>query len=83
MASTPTTCRSAAGSTILLSNLKTSTSGPCHSLNFDKEDRRYLGVYCFRFNNCFAMAVVTERSANSYSLSQHALQRPEPEGRGG
>jgi hypothetical protein len=50
---------------IVLGNLKTSLSGTFHAFNFDKNARRYLGGYCFRFNRRFSLAAITERISNA------------------
>ena len=45
--------------------LKTSFNGTFHAFNFDKNARRYLGGYCFRFNRRFSMVSMTERIAKA------------------
>ena len=49
---------------ILLSNLKTSSSGALHAFNLYKYGKRNLGGYCFRFNRSYKMKEMTDLNAN-------------------
>jgi hypothetical protein len=59
----------------LLGNLRTSLSGTFHAFNFHKYAKRYIGGYCFSFNRCFSMAVMTERIANAVCCCMHCTER--------
>jgi hypothetical protein len=59
----------------LLGNLKTSFNGKFHAFNFDKYARRHLGGYCFRFNQRFSLAAMTERIANAVCCSMPCTAR--------
>ena len=45
----------------LLSNLKTSITGTCHSFKFSKYAARYLGEFQYRFNRRFDLSVILSR----------------------
>ena len=59
----------------LLGNLKTSFIGTFHAFNFDKYARRYLGVYCFRFNRRFSMVEMADRIPNAVSCCMPCTER--------
>jgi len=63
VATTPTTCRSSAGSTLCWGNLMTSFISTFHAFNFDNCATRNLGCF-FRFNQRFLIAEMTGLIAN-------------------
>ena len=58
----------------VLSHLKSSLGGTCHAFNVDKDGKRYLGAFCFRFNRRFKLGAMTERLLNAACCC-----RPQPE----
>ena len=55
--------------------LQTSLSGTFLDFNIDKNARRYIDGYCFRFNRQFAMAAMTERIANALCCFMTCTER--------